>query len=51
MTPAYQLAAIARSISGFGEMDWWNVAGLIGWTVLLGALAALAYRRSGRKVG
>ena len=50
LTPAYQLAAISRSISGFGEFDWWNVAGLLAWTVVLGVLAAWAYRRSGRKV-
>ena len=51
LTPAYQLAAVARSISGFGEFDWWYVAGLAGWTAVFGVLAALAYRRSGRKVG
>ncbi len=49
VTPGYQLGAVSRAVSGYGVLDGGNVAGLVGWTALFAAVAAWAYRRSGRR--
>lgn len=48
--PTYWIAHIGRDVVGGGSVAFQGIAVLVGWTVVLGALGTVSYRRSGRKV-
>lgn len=47
--PSYWAAEVGRDMLGHGTVSLTGVAVLAGWTLVMAALAALAYRRSGRR--
>ena len=50
LTPSYWLAELGRSVVAGDGVPMTAVLALAGWTVALGAIGALAYSRSGKKV-